>query len=81
VHGLITERLRSPRDKNRHLAGSAEWRAGLKRDTEIFAVGVACGDIVGKSFVFASVALILGGVFQKVAVQLPEDRRLKCPFQ
>jgi len=37
-----------------------------------FAVGIECRDIIGKGFVFASVALILGGVFQKVAVQLPD---------
>jgi len=41
-------------------------RSGLKTRHQGFAVGVECGDIIGKSFVFASVALILGGVFQKV---------------
>jgi hypothetical protein len=59
VHGFAAELFDSPGDKGLHLAGSAEWRGGLKHDTEVFAVGVECGDIIGKRFVFASVVTLV----------------------
>ena len=61
-----------PADQFGHEAGGVERRSRPEHRAQVFAIRAEGFDMVGKGFVFAAMALVLDGIFEQVAVQLPD---------